>query len=255
MSFQQQQVDFTAISDGVAVTVTALESLKSTPGPRLRKFLGDIPDVPQESFCFMGHQISESQMQRSDFSKSRDTFIDHLVENLHTRFPDGGLLSILDPQKLLLESGLGSYGITELEELCAHYGTPKVDHNGSSMSPLLSSSEIQDEWVLFKQVMSNSFRSATIQGMDEEVLCSSEMSEPYPNLLIVLTLALSMPVSTADCKRGFSKHNLILRARLKTANVATLMKMSVDTPELERMEDFNFSHAFEIWCLTKERFI
>ena len=104
----------------------------------------------------MGHQISDSQMQRSDFSKSRDTSIDHLVENLHSRFPDGGLLSsfsILDPQKLPLEPGLGSYGITELEEMCEHNGTPKVDHNCSSMSPLLSSSEIQDEWVLFKQVM------------------------------------------------------------------------------------------------------
>ena len=78
-SFQQQQVDFTAISDGVSVTVAALESLKSTPGPRLRKYLGDIPDIPQEYFYFMGHQISDtcSQTQCSDISKNRDTFIDH----------------------------------------------------------------------------------------------------------------------------------------------------------------------------------
>ena len=48
--------------------------------------------------------------------------------------------------------------------------------------------------------MHNRFRSATIQGMAEKVLCSSEMSD----LLILLTLALSMPVSTADCERGFS---------------------------------------------------
>ena len=67
------------------------------------------------------------------------------------------------------------------------------------------------------QVIHNSFRSATIHGMAEKVLCSSEMSEQYSNLLTLLTLALSMPDSTADFERAFSQHNFIntkLRAKL-----------------------------------------
>ena len=53
-----------------------------------------------------------------------------------------------------------------------------------------------------------------------------------------------MPVSTADCERGFSKHNLIntrIRARLKTENVDTLMRMSIDPPDLSNKETFDFA--------------
>lgn len=86
----------------------------------------------------------------------------------------------------------------------------------------------------------------------ETVLCQ------YPNVYKLITLALTMPVSTVDCERGFSKHNLIktrMRARLQTENVSTLMKMSIDTPELSHMDDFNFARAFEIWCSVKDRVI
>ena len=72
----------------------------------------------------------------------------------------------------------------------------------------------------------------------------------YLNMQLI-TLALTMPVSTVDCERGFSKHNLIktrIRARLQTKNVNTLMKISIDTPDLSHMDDFNFSRAFVVWC-------
>ena len=41
--FQRQCVDFTAVSDGVESTVSALNSFQITPGPRLQKFLTSIP--------------------------------------------------------------------------------------------------------------------------------------------------------------------------------------------------------------------
>ena len=53
-------------------------------------------------------------------------FLENLVENLLSRLPDSGLLSvfsILDPQKLpSSDSDLSTYGICQLETLCAHYG-------------------------------------------------------------------------------------------------------------------------------------
>ena len=39
---------------------------------------------------------------------------------------------------------------------------------------------------------------------------------------------------------------------MKTGNVSTLTKMSLDTPELE---DFNFEKAFITWCSIKDRYI
>ena len=58
--------------------------------------------------------------------------------------------------------------------------------------------------------------------------------------------------------QGFSKHNLIktrIRARLQTKNVNTLMKISIDTPDLSHIDDFNFSRAFVVWCSMKDRVI
>ena len=47
----------------------------------------DILDIPQE------YSYSDSQTLCSDVPKLRDTFIDNLVENLHSRVPDEECLS------------------------------------------------------------------------------------------------------------------------------------------------------------------
>ena len=47
---------------------------------------------------------------------------------------------------------------------------------------------------------------------------------------------LTIPVSSVDCERGVNKQNLIktkLQARLKTDNLSTLMKMSLDTTDID----------------------
>ena len=91
--------------------------------------------------------------------------------------------------------------------------------------------------------------------MAKRLLSSSEMQDQYPQMMKLLFLALTIPVSSVDCERGFSKKNLIktkLRASLKTINVSTLMKMSVDTPG---KESFDFHRAFVIWCSIKDRVI
>ena len=81
------------------------------------------------------------------------------------------------------------------------------------------------------------------------------MLDLYPQVLKLLRLALTVPVSSVDCERGFSKQNLIktkLRASLKTESVSNLMMMALDTPELDTMENFNFHRAFTKWCEIKE---
>ena len=263
-TFQRQCVDFTAVSDGVESTVAALNSFKLAPGPRLQKFMSEAPDEHDltDSFYFKEQKVSDSITQRQAFSRSKVQFLEKLIENLLSRFPDSGLLSafsILDPQKLpSSDSDLSTYGICQLETLCAHYGQSKTTGSGIELLPVVDIVKTKDEWVVFRQLMSNNFRSCTLQTMAAKLLLSAEVKEAYPNVATLITLALTMPVSTAGCERGFSKHNLIknkIRARLKTENVATLMKMSLDTPDLSNVDTFNFSRAFEIWCNEKHRYI
>ena len=153
---------------------------------------------------------------------------------------------------------MSSYGSDEIEILSGHYGQSKTTESGNELHPVVDTVKTKDEWVVFRQLMSNNFRTCTLQTMAAKLLPSAEVKETYPNMVTLITLALTMPVSTADCERGFSKHNLIknkTRARLKTENVATLMRMSLDTPDLSVVDTFNFSKAFEIWCKEKDRYV
>ena len=91
--------------------------------------------------------------------------------------------------------------------------------------------------------------------MAKKLLSSSEMQEQVPQMLKLLTLALTVPISSVDCERGFSKQNMLktkIRAKLKTENVSTVMKMSVDTPQIE---EFDFHKSFVVWCSLKDRVI
>ena len=113
-TFQRQCVDFTAVSDGIESSVAALNSFKLAPGPRLQKFISEVPSESElsESFYFKEQKVSDSTAQHQAFSTSKVQFLRKLVDNLHSRFPDSGLLSafsILDPQKLYLQRVICPY--------------------------------------------------------------------------------------------------------------------------------------------------
>lgn len=187
--------------------------------------------------------------------RNQDNLINKIADNVNSRFPDGGIIgsfAILDPQNLPSPSDLPPYGNSEIDTLSMHFGEPKNTDDGIQLEPLLKGQEFKEEWIIFKQLLS---KNSSIQGMAKKLLSSIEMQEQFPQMLKLLTIALTVPVSSIDCERGFSQQNLIktkIRAKLKTENVFTLTKMSVDTTEMEK---FDFHKAFVIWCLIKDRVI
>ena len=50
--------------------------------------------------------------------------------------------------------------------------------------------------------------------MAKQVLGSDDMQEQFPEILKLLSIALTLPVSSVGCERGFSKQNLI-KTRLR----------------------------------------
>jgi hypothetical protein len=119
--FQEQCVDFAATYYGVEACVTALEGFKTTPGPGLSQFMGGILNEPGDSFYYHDQKITDSCAQRDQFCSIKAKFLDQLIDNLRSRFPDGGTLqsfSIFNPQNLPID--LASYGDEQLDILCAH---------------------------------------------------------------------------------------------------------------------------------------
>ena len=195
--FQKQCVDFAAVYYGVEACVTALEGFKENPGPRLAQFVDDIQAEPGNSFYFHDHKISDSISQRQQFASIKGRFLDQLIENLKSRFPDNDTLysfSILDPQSLPLDSDLPSYGNEQLEILCEHYGTEKLSGRGIELPCIVEPVSLRDEWITFKVLMTNNYRSCTVQTMASKLLKSDVIKEQYPNIL-TLSLCLTLPVS------------------------------------------------------------
>ena len=123
-------------------------------------------------------------------------FLEKLIENLLSRFPDSGLLSafsILDPQKLpSSDNDVSTYGICQLETLCAHYGQSKTTESGIELLPVVDTVKTKDEWVVFRQLMSNNLRSCILQTMAAKLLLSAEVKEAYPNVVTLITLTLTI---------------------------------------------------------------
>lgn len=74
----------------------------------------------------------------------------------------------------------------------------------------------------------------------------------YPEVADVALRYLATPVSTVNCERGFSRHNLIktkTRNCLSTQTVENLMMISMEKPD----QNFPFHLAFEKWVDMKKR--
>ena len=67
--------------------------------------------------------------------------------------------------------------------------------------------------------------------------------------------ALAIPITSADCERGFSTQNRIKRAHRSTVGIDrlnVLMRISMEGPPIDR---FDFVQALAIWRQKKHRIV
>ena len=74
------------------------------------------------------------------------------------------------------------YGTEELQET---YGASKTTDSGTELDQVIDPDGALDEWIIFKQLISNNFGSCTLQSIAKELSKSEAMQEQYPNLLAV----------------------------------------------------------------------
>lgn len=139
---------------------------------------------------------------------------------------------------------MGNYEKDDLQVIVLHFGEKKTTSDGIEHNPLVFPDAVKEEWLMFKHLMSENYRRMTIQEMWALIL-QDYLSE-YLNLCTVATIALTIPVATVGCKRGFSAYSLIktkTRNRLKQSSIHTLMLIKLEGPSVE---NFNFQHLFPL---------
>jgi len=284
--FQSRNIDFFHANLCFDACLTALKEMKCKPGPILQQFLNTLPQTEAElppnasSFVWNGIEIQFNRRHNLDgFNRMMGKFLQQLCDNLENRFPDADALkafSILNPKSMPVtnptdskewtSSGIDSVDLLgkQIEEVYAKFPqeTPPVTVNG-----------LQCEWVEIKNMMRKSFSSlstvdfiqkfVSLDSTVHQTSCASVseqmelgLASAYPNFVALVKLYLCIPISSVDCERGFSTYNNIktsVRNRLNVSTVNTLMQMSVDTPSITSMEEFNFDKAFQHWCGMKAR--
>ncbi|KAK3098548.1 hypothetical protein FSP39_020539 [Pinctada imbricata] len=78
-------------------------------------------------------------------------------------------------------------------------------------------------------------------------------SEVMPNMAKLLKCCIVLPVSSAQCERGFSTQNRIksrLRTTLNNASINDLMRISEDG---SHTDSFDFKMALKMWKEEKNR--
>ena len=173
-----------------------------------------------------------------------------------------GFLS-MRPISMLSNEQLQSWGNKEITTLAGHYGRAKThtwieekDGNKVQMKktsePLIGYDETLEEWSLVKEVVvAQQYprdNMAALWGLIQKY-----HAEAFPNLIKLAHLALTCPVHTAGCERGFSAQNLILTAlrnRLTPEHQDMLMRFKIEGPSLGEMD---FSSALCEWAAVKNR--
>ena len=146
------------------------------------------------------------------------------------------------------QESLIDYGEEELEELIDFYG---VTNEPNYPIPIIDADAIRDEWDNFKTIILANYENLSIDNLLP--LLFQYHSDIYPNILILISIFYSIPFSSVDCERGFSKQNLIKTNIRNQLNNDTLhMLMMVELHDVNLME-FNFNSALGIWYQSCKR--
>ena len=205
------------------------------------------------------HVISKGQRNVNNF---KDNFIDSLIEKEDDRFPakDSNLIFSfgvlgMRPLSFLSKDELSTWGDEEIETLITHFGkeqTHKYSDKVSKATPLIEADETKKEWTKVKSLVVNC-------GYPRDMLSilwgliSKYHKDEFPNLLKLSALAITAPIHTADCERGFSCQNITktaLRNRLSPDRVDDLITISTEGKPLE---EYDFEKALTHWREKKHR--
>ena len=160
-------------------------------------------------------------------------YLDALKNNIERRFEDAiGIItasSIFEPNNLPHDpQQLSGYGVQRLEDLISFYGEETSMTHGeitTKSPPDIDAANTRVEWKAFKLIMATDYQNSTLQDMLASLLKKPAAKAMYPNILFLMQVCVSLPVSTATVERSFSDMKQIktrLRSRLLHSSLGHL---------------------------------
>ncbi|CAM4696780.1 unnamed protein product [Leuciscus chuanchicus] len=127
---------------------------------------------------------------------------------------------------------LVDYGIEEVHFLLDHFKVV-LERNGCDFALA------EEEFQTLKTLVFMSFKDKSYHGLWEVLLTKEPYCSDLQNILHLVRIMLILPVSAAQCERGFSVQKRIksdIRSSLHPKTVEDLIRISVEGPPLEAFD-------------------
>ncbi|XP_036960656.1 uncharacterized protein LOC119023096 isoform X2 [Acanthopagrus latus] len=112
---------------------------------------------------------------------------------------------------------------------------------------------VLDKWQGLKILVSQNFKDKSYSGLWETMLTKEPYREDYKNILELVQLMLVLPISAAQCERGFSAQNRIKSSKRSSHAVSTTKDLMRITLEGPRFEDYDPNPAVDCWINSAKR--
>ena len=180
------------------------------------------------------HTIKVSATDRISFTEMMQTkFVDAVIEQLESYFPECDEIDafgLFDPSKIpdksidpALYQSWGNDRLAILESKYSQNENPDIDASAARL-----------EWEKLRTTMFEAYRGTTLRNALQDLAFNNTLRS-LPQLSRLASIALIIPVSTAECERRFSSMNRIKtdrRNRLNTSTLCQIMRIVLEGGEL-----------------------
>ena len=209
------------------------------------KFFKTLTSAMENLTTYGFQELTDDKMSR--FKQNvYHPYLTALAQHLDSRFPDVGLLeafSIFDPK--VMEQQTQPQLLEKLDIILTHYGPHNV---------LESDATIYEYQCFSKSVLSTAhLKDKSTHELMAKLTSNAQLLDMFPNLAKLAAIGLIIPMSTADCERGFSALGRIktdLRNRLSSKVLNALMTISIEGPD---DNEFPFERTCAIWSGWRNR--
>ncbi|XP_070546537.1 uncharacterized protein C17orf113-like [Ptychodera flava] len=264
--FQKKDLDLCIIGPTIDNLVQRLQGLQQSDQcpPSEHIYLGSLQKELQEKdgrVLYKGHALTAGSQKLKHFANVKKQFLEVLVDNICARFPQESkdlvhAFSVLGmrPLSFLNSEELSCLGNEQIDQLVDHYGCTKHDDPSCGDCEdqcnddvnIVNAINIRSEWNQIKQlVLSQQYPRDSFAKLWSIIYTYHR--DMFPKLIKIAAIALTLPVHSADCERGFSVQNNIKtydRNRLGAERLNTLATIMVEGPDMEK---FDFVSALSFW--------
>ncbi|VDI00488.1 Hypothetical predicted protein [Mytilus galloprovincialis] len=200
LKFQQDYLTLSAMFDAISTANLSLIELKTVNGKELTNFLAT---VDSQNSTYKDIQLSNMNIDE-DFTRQKQVIVDLIVAALDNRFEPMEKDPVLKAASLILSfsewpqdrNDLATYGNEEMAYLLENFHEI-LERNGCNLDAIMDQN---GEWKDFKAYIGR--HKATVAV--ENFFIYPDLKRRFINMILVLELLLSFPLSSAVCERGFS---------------------------------------------------